>query len=169
MRTKTACLMVLLSGMTTLGARDASAQSAGQSLVVEGGVAYAGHLVETTSDWSTLGGGVRWFVSPRLAIGPEITRMSGPGVDRSLSVTGNLTFDLRSRGSATRAVTPYIIVGGGWMHSRTEVGTMRTHNDGAATAGIGLRIAPSIRWFIAPEYRLSWHWRLGVQVGVRVN
>jgi len=172
MRIKIATLVAVVAVLTVTAARPALAQSAGRPVIVEGGGGYTGFIDDATVDHGMFGGGVRWLVTPRLAIGPELVYMIGPGSDRDLFVTGNATFDLRSSGSAPPAVTPYLVFGGGWMHSRIDVGTGRyTYNEGAATAGIGLRITAGDRWFIAPEYRVGWepHYRIGVQVGVRLK
>ena len=172
MRTRIATATAIVAIATALGARPASAQPATPGVLVEGGGGYAGFVDDATIDHAMVSGGVRWFVTPRLAIGPEITFMKGPGEDRDLFVTGNATFDLRPRGSAPRAVTPYAIVGAGWMRSRSSVGTgIYYYNEGALTGGAGVRFSPHDRWFVAPEFRLGWelHWRIGAQVGVSLK
>jgi hypothetical protein len=68
-----------------------------------------------------LGGDARFYLLPRLSLGPEGTWAEGRNRTH-LMFTGNLTFDLLSPVSGqTRSVTPYIVVGGGAFVTRSEV------------------------------------------------
>ncbi|HEV3484015.1 MAG TPA: hypothetical protein VG106_01305 [Vicinamibacterales bacterium] len=137
---------------------------------VEATVGHAAFLDEDPIEHSIFGGSVRFALTPRLSVGPEIVYMIGPGHDRDMFVTGNLWFDLLGAdGGSPRRVTPYLIAGGGLMRHRDEFFADFTANEGAVTGGIGVRIAVTDRWYVAPEARLGWepHSRLAVTVGYR--
>ena len=155
----------LLLGFT---AATAHAQS-GRSTSMEATLGHAAFLDEDPIEHSLFGGSVRFALTPRVSVGPEVVYMIGPGHDRDVFVTGNLWFDLLgANGGSPRRVTPYLIAGGGLMRHRNEFfGDDFTSNEGAATGGIGVRIALTDRWYVAPEARLGWepHSRLAVTVG----
>lgn len=140
-------------------------------VVVEGHVGSASFVDNAPIRHDVFGGSARVYVTPRLALGPEVTFMRGPGIDRDWVFTGNATLDLVDASSGHRALVPYLIGGGGFTRMTTEVGTgPYTSGEGALTAGGGLRITPTGRWFIAPEFRLGWelHWRAGITLGFGV-
>ena len=116
------------------------------------------------------GGALRFYVRPRISVGPEIAFISGQNHSH-LMVTGNVTIDaLRSTSGRPRRATPFAVVGAGLFRSRDPfpVGTF-THNEGAFTAGGGVRIRAEDRVTIGVEARLGWelHIRLNAMVGVR--
>src|SRR5262245_43199905 len=126
------------------------------------GVGYAGFIDEGMIHHGVLGGTLRWHLSPRVSVGPELVYMSGPGGDRDLFATGNLTLDFL-RPSTTRSVTPYIVAGAGLMRHTGDVGTGTfTSSEGAFTAGLGVRAWLSDRTYAGAEWRVGWepHMRL---------
>ena len=132
---------------------------------VEGFGGWAGFVDEATVDHSIFGGAARWYVSPRIAIGPELVYMVGPGSDRDLMLTGNVTFDVFDR----RPVTPFFVVCGGLFRNSNDFGFQKfSHTEGAFTAGAGVRFNVGERFYVAPEARLGWelHTRLSVAAGV---
>ena len=132
---------------------------------IEGTLGYAAFLDEDAIEHFVGGGAIRYRVSPRLSVGPEVIYMRGPARDRDLFVTGNLWFHFVEP-RLDRRVTPYLVVGGGLMRHRSEFIDFVAY-EGAVTGGIGARIAVTDRWYIAPEARLGWepHARLSVNVG----
>lgn len=138
---------------------------------VEGQAGWAGFVDEGVVNHSVVGAAARLYLTPRLAVGPELVYMVGPSGDRDLFFTGNLTFDLVAP-SPARQATPYLVVGGGLFRhtSRLLVGTF-TSNEGAFTAGGGVRVRLGERAFLAPEARAGWetHVRLGVSIGVELG
>jgi hypothetical protein len=147
-------------------APSAFAQS-GRTAAAEGIVGYAGFIDDATIHHSVLGGAARWYLLPRVAVGPELVYMKGPGDDRDVVLTGNVTFDLLSR---TRAVTPFLVVGGGiFRHSDRFGGETFSSTEGSFTGGGGVRIPIGERLYVAPEFRIGWepHYRLSVAVGWR--
>ena len=132
---------------------------------VEGTLGHAAFVDEDPVDHIIGGGAFRYPVSPRLSVGPEVIYMRGPGRDRDLFFTGNLWFHFVEP-YADRRVAPYLLVGGGLMRHRSEFIDFVSY-EGAVTGGIGVRIAMTDRWYIAPEARLGWepHLRLSANVG----
>lgn len=151
-------------------ARPVTAQSEEPPAIIEGSAGHAGFVPDSTIDHTYFGGGGRAYVTPRIAIGPEIVYMRRPGGEHVWFVTGNVTFDLIDDPRRFRSVVPYIVAGGGVFRLTEQVGTgPYTSSEGTAMGGIGARIALGDRFFIAPELRLGWetHFRIGVTIGVR--
>jgi hypothetical protein len=160
----------LLAGTVTIALTLLAARSEAQrpAALLEGHAGHAWFVDDSPIPHLVLGGGGRVYVTRRIAVGPELTWMRGPGIDRDWFLTGNATIDL-VRNGAGRAV-PYIIGGAGTQHTTIAVGTGRfSSTEGAFTAGAGVRVAPGGSWYFAPEFRLGWelHWRAGVSVGWR--
>ena len=55
---------------------------------------YAGFVDDATIDHTIFGAAARVYLTPRVAIGPELVYMRGPNSDRDLFLTGNMTFDV---------------------------------------------------------------------------
>ena len=146
--------------------------------IVEAVVGQSGFIDEAWDYFGTIGGGVRVFVTPRLAIGPEVAYLSGEFDASNLTVTANMTFDI-VRDDGRRRVVPYLAAGGGYLRQKTLVGSGPgstalvpfTSGEGTMSAGIGARIALGSQMFVAPEFRLGWEpeSRLAVTIGVRIR
>lgn len=147
------------------------------SPIVEAVVGRSSFIDEVWDHFTTIGAGARFFVTPRVAIGPEIAYLRGEfeRTDSSnITVTGNITFDLVHDGSP---VVPYLVAGGGFIRQSTLVGsgpgstTLQTFSssEGTFSGGAGARIALGSRAFIAPEFRLGWEptMRVAVMIGFR--
>jgi len=144
--------------------------------IVEAVVGQSGFIDEAWDYFGTIGGGVRVFVTPRLAVGPEVAYLSGEFDASNLSVTANMTFDIVPD-DGRRRVVPYLVAGGGYLRQKTLVGggpgstalVPFTSSEGTMSAGIGARIALGSQMFVAPEFRLGWEpeSRLAVTIGVR--
>jgi hypothetical protein len=115
------------------------------------------------------GGAARVYWSPRLSVGPEISIVSGQRHSHVI-VTGNLTFDLVAPiGGTPRAVTPFVVVGGGVFRTNEEFPFESfSATEGAFTAGGGVRVAIGRRAFVGGEARVGWeaHFRLHGLIGV---
>jgi hypothetical protein len=119
-----------------------------------------------------IGGAGRFYLSPRIAIGPELLFIGGE--DHSHTVlTGNLTFDLVAPSAGRPArVTPFLVVGGGMFQTRESFfGEDFTHTEGAFTAGGGLRVATGDRVTVGVDARAGWetHVRVNGVIGVRLG
>lgn len=117
-----------------------------------------------------IGGSARWYVSPRVSLGPELAYIHGED-HHHLVVTGNLVLDLLGPASGQpRAVTPFVVIGGGiFRTSETFFGDAVSSNEGAFTAGGGVRASVGERVTAGVEARLGWetHLRINGTVGVR--
>ncbi|MET0214311.1 MAG: hypothetical protein ABW292_14970, partial [Vicinamibacterales bacterium] len=144
--------------------------------IVEAVVGRSGFIDEAWDYFTTLGGGARWFVTPRLAIGPEVSYLGGKFEASSVIITGNITFDF-IRDDGRRPVVPYLAAGGGYMREKTLVGTGPgstalapfTSSEATASGGIDARIALGSHVFVAPEFRPGWEpeARIAVTIGIR--
>jgi len=119
-----------------------------------------------------VGGAARWYVSPRLGIGPEISYISGRNHSHFIA-TGNLTWDILSPASGRpRPVTPFLVAGGGLYQTREQflVGPYRS-GEGAFTAGGGIRARVGDRVTAGVDARIGWelHLRVNGLVGVRLD
>jgi hypothetical protein len=116
-----------------------------------------------------VGGSARFYLSPRIAVGPEVVYIAGENHSH-LVATGNLTFDvLAPTGRRPRRVTPFLVAGGGLFQTRQSFprGTF-TSGEGAFTAGAGVRIASGDRTTVGVDARIGWelHLRVNGFVGV---
>jgi hypothetical protein len=116
------------------------------------------------------GGAARVYLSPRISIGPEISMVWGQRHSHVIA-TGNLTIDLVvSLKDRPRAVTPFVVVGGGLFRTNEEFPfTSFSSTEGAFTVGGGIRVAIGQRAFAGGEARLGWeaHFRLSGSIGVQ--
>jgi len=165
-------LIVVATGtLSTLLAPHLPAQDR-PSMALEFSSGWAGFADDSVIHHGVFAGGARFHLTPRVSVGPELVYMVGPGNDRDLILTCNLTFDLlRPHATRPRRVTPYLLVGGGlFQHRNRFVGQTFTHTEGAFTGGGGARIFLTDRLYIAPEARVGWelHLRAGATLGVRL-
>lgn len=114
------------------------------------------------------GGNVRFYVSPRVSLGPEIAVVDGP-TQSHLMLTGNVTYDFIAGNPAP--LTPFVVVGAGLFRTREEFGRVQpfTHSEGGFTAGGGVRGSAGRYVFFGAEARIGWetHVRLNALLGVR--
>jgi hypothetical protein len=114
-----------------------------------------------------VGGAFRWYPLRKLAIGPEMIYIGGDNHSHFV-LTGNLTFDVL----ADRAVTPFLVVGGGLFqtHDSFPSGGF-TSNEGAFTFGGGVRINAGDRITVGFDTRIGWepYLRLNGTIGVRLG
>ena len=90
---------------------DASAQER-TAIALESSLGWAGFVDNSTKHHGVLGAGARFYLTPRLAAGPEVVYMPGPNDDRDFMLTGNLTFDLlRSGNTGPPPLNPYLVAG----------------------------------------------------------
>lgn len=136
---------------------------------VEFTAGYAGFADDATIDHVVVGGAFRYHVLPRISVGPELQYMVGPGDDRDLILTGNITFDILP---PDRPVTPFFVVGGGLFRHSDRFGSASfSSTEGAFTAGAGVRAWLSDRIYVAGDFRFGWelHYRVAGTVGVALS
>jgi len=117
-----------------------------------------------------VGGAVRWHLTPRVSVGPELLWIGGSNHSH-LVLTGNMTFDMFSPTNGRPApVTPFIVVGGGLFRTNESFfnGDFSS-TEGAFTVGGGVRGNPSDRITLGIDARLGWetHIRVNGFIGVR--
>ena len=131
---------------------------------VEVAVGWVGFADDGIVSETLFGGAGRWYLSPRIAIGPEIGYIGGQNHSH-LELTGNLTSDVL----ADRTVTPLLFVGGGLFQTRESFPSGGfTSNEGAFTLGGGVRISAGDRVMIGLDTRIGWeaHLRINGTIGV---
>jgi hypothetical protein len=117
-----------------------------------------------------LGGAVRFYLLPRLSIGPEAVFIAGTNHNHFI-LTGNVTFDFLGP-DTPRVVTPYVVAGAGLYRTSEEfIDSTFTSSEGAFTAGGGVRVRVNDRISLGGEARMGWepHIRLNAVVGVRLG
>ena len=153
------------------GAQDAPV--ARPAPVVEASLGWAGFGDEGIVHHTLVGAGARFYLSRRFSIGPEVQYMIGPDSDRDLIVTGNAIFDvLGPTADRPRRTTPYLVVGGGlFRHSQRFLDDTFASNEGAFTAGAGVRGWATDQVFVAVDARVGWetHLRVAGTVGVALG
>jgi hypothetical protein len=120
-----------------------------------------------------VGGAARFYVTPRVSIGPEVAYSRGDNRSH-LMVTGNVTFDLLGPGpGGPRSVTPFLVIGGGFFQTRERFfdDAIFKSGEGAFTAGGGARARIGQRLIAGGEARFGWelHWRVNGFVGVQLG
>jgi Outer membrane protein beta-barrel domain len=163
-----ACFM-----LWTFLARSSVAQDLPRS-ALEFSTGWAGFVDNATIHHAVFGGAARYYLTPRISVGPEFSYLVGPDDDRDLIrdliLTGNLIFDvLRPIDNRPRRITPYLLAGGGYFqHRNVFSGRKFTASEGAFTAGGGVRLFLTRSFYIAPEWRLGWelHQRLTITIGM---
>lgn len=150
-------------------ARPAAAQPASPTpdLLLTGG--YAAFVDDGRIDHGVVGAGVAWTPWRHMAVGPEVLYMVGPNDDRDLFVLGVARFGVVPFG---RPVVPFVSAGAGVMrHTDSFYGRSFSSTEMGLVFGGGVRITPTPRVFIAPEFTLGWepHMRASVTVGIRLG
>jgi hypothetical protein len=118
------------------------------------------------------GGAARFYLTPRVSVGPELSFVQGDNHDHFI-LTGNITYDfVGPRNGRPARVTPFVVGGGGLF--RTGEGFAAgdfSHTEGAFTAGAGVRARAGDRVTMGAEARIGWelHVRVNGFVGVRLG
>lgn len=158
---------LLVVGLVAACPLSAAAQPTGgrPAAVGEIAIGYAGFVDDATIDHAAFAGALRFYLSSRISVGPEVQYMRGPDDDRDLIVTGNVTFDLLGPG---RRVTPFVVAGGGlFRHSDRFASGSFSSTEGAFTAGGGARGWVNDRVLVGGDFRIGWepHYRVAGFVG----
>jgi len=113
-------------------------------------------------------GSARFYVSPRISLGPELSYVSGDRHNH-LILTGNVTVDLL--GPRAR-VTPFVVAGGGLYRTSEQFPFENfTHTEASFTAGGGVKAFVGERVTVGAEARIGWelHVRVNGLVGIRLG
>jgi hypothetical protein len=132
---------------------------------------YAGFVDDATIDHSVFGGAGRVYLTPRISVGPEITYMRGPDLDRDWFFLGNLVWDIRHpRAGRPPRLSPFLIAGGGFsIHSERVRTGIFTSSEGAFAAGGGTRVHVTDRVYAMVDFRIGWELHSRVTGGIGVT
>lgn len=160
-----------LALLATLMSHLATAQD-GPAPAAEFAAGWVGFADDGVVSESLVGGAARWYLLPRLSVGPEVVYIHGDNHSH-LMVTGNVTWDLLApENRRPRSVTPFFVVGGGVFQTReTFFSEPFTSTEGAFTAGGGVRALVGDSVTIGIEARVGWelHLRLNGSIGLRLG
>ena len=135
---------------------------------VEGILGHAVFADESPIHHSVFGAAAPLRVTARLAVGPELVRMHGPGDDRDWIFAGAVWWDFIS---PTRlrpgTVVPFVSGGFGVLAHSDRFGT---HSEPYYGGGGGLRIHLTDRLYIAPEvlFASELHIRAVARIGYHI-
>jgi hypothetical protein len=163
--------LIALAVFLTAGNAFAQRTDARPEPAVEFLAGYAGFVDDATVDHGIVGAAARVYLTPRVAVGPEFVYMRGPGSDRDLVLTGNLTFDLiPPHDGRPRRVTPFLVGGGGFFRHSDRFGASDfVSYEGAFTAGGGVRGWITDRVYAFADLRLGWEPHVRVNGGIGVG
>ena len=114
---------LFVAGIVALLSPTAAAQGRPRP-VVEAVTGWGGFVDEVWIGRTMIGFGGRVFVTPRIAIGPEVVFLGGADGERDWTLTGNVTIDLVAEApGAVRRAVPYLAIGGGYLSQTTRVGS----------------------------------------------
>jgi hypothetical protein len=121
---------------------------------------------------SLVGGAGRFFLGSRISVGPELTYLRGDRHDH-LVLTGNVTVELlRTPAGTRRVISPFLVGGAGLFRTRDRfLRDSFTSDEGAFTAGGGVRAAVGHRWTVGIDARVGWepHIRVNGVIGVQLG
>ena len=133
-------------------------------------IGWVGFVDDGIVNETMVGGTVRFYLTPRASVGPEVVYIKNSGHSH-LMVTGNVTYDvLGPVGGRRRLLTPFLVAGGGVFQTRDEFrGETFKSNEGAFTAGGGLRAVAEDHLIVGVETRVGWelHLRVNGFIGVQ--
>jgi len=131
-----------------------------------------GSIGFTDATESFVGGAFRFYVLPRVSLGPEVTYIIGDDHSHVI-VTGNFVFDfLRSYKGQPRRITPFGLLGGGIFQTRNQFPVANFNStEGAFTAGGGIRTVLGNRVTLGADLRVGWelHVRVGGTIGFKLR
>jgi hypothetical protein len=157
------CIVVILLAHPDIARAQAPAERPAPA--AELALGYATFVDDAPIHHTVFGGAMRVHLLPRISVGPELQYMVGPGEDRDLILTGNVTFDVLP---PDRRITPFFVAGGGMFHHSDRFGGS---TEGAFTAGPGVRVWLSDRVYVAGDFRIGWelHFSVTGTIGVALS
>lgn len=141
--------------LTSLTVSQTQAQDTPKSLDIQGVVGLVGFLDEATDYSFLIGGTVRRYVSPRVAVEPEFIYFRQTANHEDFLLQANIVRDF----AGGDKIQPYLIGGMGLLHHRSKHPgarrPMSTNNALTGGGGAGVRIRLGNRFFISPEFRIG--------------
>ena len=152
--------------MVAVAARQATAQTIAGA--AEGIIGHAAFADESPIHHSVFGVAAQLRVTPRLAVGPELVRMHGPGDDRDWIFAIGVWWDFVSPGPLRAGkVVPFVSGGFGALAHSDRFGT---NTDRYYAGGAGVRIHLTELFYIAPEvlFASELHLRTVARIGYHI-
>jgi outer membrane protein with beta-barrel domain len=113
---------------------------------------WVGFIDEDMIDHGAIGGSLRYYLTQRIAVGPELLYLIGPRNDRDITIIPNISFDFRPG----QPVRPYVIGGVGFHQYRDQFNFSDIRDSQwTVNGGVGVRIPITPNVFVAPEFRLG--------------
>jgi hypothetical protein len=155
-----------------LCAAPATAQQRG-TVALDASAGWTGFADDGIVSETPIAAAARWYLSPRVSVGPEFTFISGESHSHRV-LTGNVIFDLFAPRSARPRPTPFIVIGAGvfnTVESFSFTGERFSSSEGAFTVGGGVRAPVHERVSAGIDARIGWepHLRLMAFASVRVG
>jgi hypothetical protein len=156
--------------IVVMAAANAAAQDRGKTTAgaVEGIVGHAAFADESLIHHSVFGVAATLRLTDRLAVGPELVRMHGPGDDRDWIFAGAVWWDFISPGPLRPGrVVPFVSGGFGVLSHSDRFGT---HNSRYYGGGGGVRVQLTDRLYISPEvlFASELHIRTVARIGYHI-
>ena len=167
-RTRLVMVLVLLAGPMahSIGAQDRPEPA------VDFAAGWVGFADDGVVSEGLVGGAVRWYPLPRVSVGPELVYIHGTNHSHFV-LTGNVTWDLLAPvNGRPRAVTPFLVAGGGVFQTREQFfNGAHTSSEGAFTAGGGIRVLVARRVTVGVDVRAGWepHIRINGLIGLQLG
>jgi hypothetical protein len=156
-----ATFLILLVVPGALLAQPAESTARAGTTAAEASFDYVAFADDATIHHQGVGGAMRVHLTPRLSVGPELAYLIGPGDDRDVVLTGNLTIDFRKpRIGVPGRVEPYAVVGAGILshtsNNWTGVSPFVAWGGGARVwLGRKVYAASDVRLGFSPHIRVS--------------
>ena len=172
MKLKSALATCAIVGIALSASRLAAAQERG-TITLDASAGWTGFADDGIVSEGAIGAGARWYLTPRVSIGPEFTFISGESHSHRV-LTGNLTFDFWTQRAGRSRTTPFIVIGGGVFNTSESFpfrGGRFSSSEGAFTAGCGVRVPINDRISAGAEARIGWepHVRVITFASVRLG
>jgi len=165
-------VVVIPAAIVAVLAADSVAAQERPRPAVEFNAGWVGFADDGVVNEGLLGGAARFYVLPRVSIGPEIAFIDGTHHSH-LMLTGNVTWDLLApTNGRPRRVSPFLVAGGGLFQTREHFATGPfTSGEGAFTAGGGVRTSLGKRVAAGVDARIGWelHLRVSGLVGFQLG
>jgi hypothetical protein len=165
-------VVVITAAIFAVLAADSVAAQERPRPAVEFNAGWVGFADDGVVNEGLLGGAARFYVLPRVSIGPEIAFIDGTHHSH-LMLTGNVTWDLLApTNGRPRRVSPFLVAGGGLFQTREHFATGPfTSDEGSFTAGGGVRTSLGKRVAAGVDARIGWelHLRVSGLVGFQLG
>jgi hypothetical protein len=132
------------------------------SVDVKGSPGWTGFVDESSIDHFLVAGSVRYYVTRKLSIEPELQYLRQDGSHHDWVFLPSLNYDFR-----TGRVVPYVTAGLGVIRTTEGRAIKFSNSEAFVSGGVGTKIYVNDNWFVAPEFRIGAeaHARFSVGIG----